>query len=84
MYSIIFKNVEEPCYLIRTLVSFGYYRTIDEAKDEFTKLRQTLGANIAPGDELKCQAEINGKIFDIYIAGILGTPIKYTDFMECL
>lgn len=84
MYSIIFKNTEEPRYRIRMLVSFGYYRTIYEARDEFTKLRQTLGADIAAGDELKCQVEINGKKFDIYIAGFLGTPIKYADFTECL
>ena len=84
MYSIIFKNTEEPHYWIRPLISFGYYRTIDEARVEFTKLRQALGADIAPGDELKCQVEINGKKFNIYIAGLLGTPIKYTDFSECL
>ena len=84
MYSIIFKNTEEARPWFRSLISFGYYRTIYEARDEFTKLRQTLGADIAPGDELKCQVEINGKKFNIYIAGLLGTPIKYTDFTECL
>ena len=84
MYSIIFKNIEEPRYWFGSLISLGHYRTIDEARDEFTKLRQTLGADIAPGDELKCQVNINGKKFNIYIAGLLGTPIKYTDFTECL
>ena len=85
MYSIVFKDADSTWWAPLPGDAFlGKYLTLPEARAAFSRLRLTLGADIAAGDELKCQVEINGKKFNIYIAGLMGAPIKYTDFTECL
>lgn len=85
MYSIVFRKTERPSWgFPAAIIFFEHYSTIKEARDAFTKLRHLLDVEIAPGEDLKCQVTINGNKFDIYIAGLGGFPITYTDFTECL
>lgn len=81
MYDITISSNRDALWSRRMRLG-GSLPSLKEAKSQLSALSQMLGVDYAPGNELKCDFEINGKPYSIGITGLFGTPIEYTPFEE--